>query len=64
MIDFQATPILLPPEAGGHLVVCDPFNKVFALDPATGAARWTWDPKIDKTPYAGRFKCKGVALLA
>ena len=61
MIDFQATPILLPPEAGGHLVVCDPFNKVFALDPEKGTERWSWDPKIDKTPYAGRFKCKGVA---
>lgn len=61
MIDFQATPILLPPEAGGHLVVCDPFNKVFALDPASGAERWSWDPQINKTPYAGRFKCKGAA---
>jgi quinoprotein glucose dehydrogenase len=61
MIDFQATPILLPAESGGHLVVCDPFNKVFAIDPVTGKARWSWDPEIDKTPYAGRFKCKGVA---
>jgi len=24
---FQATPILLPAEAGGHLVVCTPFNR-------------------------------------
>jgi quinoprotein glucose dehydrogenase len=61
MIDFQATPILLPPEAGGHLVVCDPFNRIFALDPAKGTERWRWDPEINKTPYAGRFKCKGVA---
>lgn len=61
MIDFQATPILLPPDSGGHLVVCDPFNRIIALDPATGAQRWSWDPEIDKTPYAGRFKCKGVA---
>jgi quinoprotein glucose dehydrogenase len=61
LIDFQATPILLPPEAGSHLVVCDPFNKVIALDPAKGSERWTYDPRIDKTPYAGRFKCKGVA---
>lgn len=60
-IDFQATPILLPAEAGGHLALCDPFGKVFALDPETGTERWSWDPEIDKTPYAGRFKCKGVA---
>ena len=60
-IDFQATPILLPPEAGGHLIVCDPFTKVIALDPATGEERWTHEPKFSKVPYAGRFKCKGLA---
>ena len=58
-IDFQATPILLPDEAGGHLVVCTPFSKVIALDPATGEERWSFDPEIDKRPFAGRFKCKG-----
>ena len=61
-IDFQATPILLPETAGGHLVVCDPFTRVMALDPATGEERWRFDPDIDKRPLAGRFKCKGVAL--
>ncbi|RMF94898.1 MAG: pyrroloquinoline quinone-dependent dehydrogenase [Gammaproteobacteria bacterium] len=61
-IDFQATPILLPAAAGRHLVVCDPFQRVIALDPATGEQRWEYDPEIDKRPLAGRFKCKGVAL--
>jgi quinoprotein glucose dehydrogenase len=61
VIDFQVTPTLLPAEAGGHLVLCDPFSKIIALDPASGAERWTFDPQIDKTPYAGRFKCKGAA---
>ncbi len=60
-IDFQATPILLPEEAGGHLIVCTPFTKVFALDPATGEERWSFEPKFDKTPYAGRFKCRGLS---
>ena len=60
-IDFQATPILLPEEAGGHLIVCDPFTKVIALDPVTGKERWTHEPKFSKVPYAGRFKCKGLA---
>lgn len=60
MIDFQNTPIRLPAAAGGSLVICDPFGKVIALDPANGREHWTMDPKIDKTPYAGRFKCKGV----
>ncbi len=61
-IDFQATPILLPEAAGRHLVVCDPFQRVIALDPATGEQRWAYDPQIDKRPLAGRFKCRGVAL--
>ncbi|MCL4790783.1 MAG: pyrroloquinoline quinone-dependent dehydrogenase [Gammaproteobacteria bacterium] len=64
MIDFQATPTLLPAAAGAHLVICDPFGKVIALDPASGRERWSMDPEIDKTPYAGRFKCKGVAYWA
>ena len=45
-------------------MICDPFGKVIALDPASGTERWSMDPKIDKTPYAGRFKCKGVAYWA
>lgn len=61
-IDFQATPILLPQDAGGHLVVCDPFTRVIALNPVSGEERWSFDPEIDKRPLAGRFKCKGVAL--
>ncbi len=63
-IDFQATPTLLPAAAGGHLMLCDPFGKVIALDPVTGRSRWTRDPQIDKTPYAGRFKCRGVEYWA
>ena len=37
---YQATPILLPPEAGGHLVTCTPFNRVIALNPVNGEERW------------------------
>jgi len=57
---YQATPILLPAEAGGHLVTCTPFNRVIALNPATGEEVWVFDPEIDLTPYAGRFNCRGV----
>ena len=60
-IDFQATPILLPEEAGGHLIVCTPFTKVIALDPVTGEERWAFEPRFSKVPYAGRFKCRGLA---
>jgi len=60
-IDFQATPILLPEEAGGHLIVCTPFTKVIALDPRNGAERWTFEPEFSKVPYAGHFKCRGLS---
>ena len=59
-IGFQATPILLPKEAGQHLVVCSPWNEVIALDPTTGKERWRFDPKISPVPFAGRFNCRGV----
>ncbi len=58
---FHVTPILLPGEAGGHLVVCTPFNRVVALDPATGAERWSHDPKVQLSEVPTRIKCLGVA---
>ena len=60
LLGFQATPILLPEEAGRHLVLCDPDNRIIALDPATGRERWAFDPEIDLSPHAGRFNCRGV----
>ena len=55
---FQATPIL----AAGRLVLCTPFNRVIALDPATGRELWVHDPGIDTTVrYANGFNCRGVA---
>jgi quinoprotein glucose dehydrogenase len=57
-IAFEATPIL----AGGTLYVCTPFNRVFALDPATGEERWVFDPKIDPTAkYSNQATCRGVS---
>ena len=60
LLGFQATPILLPEEAGRHLVLCDPYNRIIALDPATGRERWAFDPEIHLSPHAGRFNCRGV----
>jgi len=55
---FEATPILV----GGLLYVCSPFNRVFAIDPQTGAQRWSFDPEIDLTGrYANQLICRGVA---
>ncbi len=58
---FQATPILLPEAAGAHLVVCTPFNRIVALDPATGVERWSHDPQVLLSEIPTRLKCLGVA---
>lgn len=57
---FHATPILLPEAAGGSLVLCTPINRLVALDPATGAERWSFDPQIQVTEAPKRLKCLGV----
>ncbi len=55
---FEATPLLL----AGTLYFCTPFNRVIALDPTTGAERWSFDPEIDLTArYANQLTCRGVA---
>ena len=56
----QSTPILLPEAAGESLVYCTPFNRVIALDPATGKQRWTFDPEIDRGGDRP-FRCRGVS---
>jgi quinoprotein glucose dehydrogenase len=54
----QTTPILLD----GSLVFCTPFNRIVALDPATGRERWVHDPKValnHALPY--QYNCRGVS---
>ncbi|HKV05354.1 MAG TPA: pyrroloquinoline quinone-dependent dehydrogenase [Candidatus Acidoferrales bacterium] len=46
---FETTPILVD----GTLYLTTPFNRVIALDPETGALRWAYDPKIDRTWPSG-----------
>jgi quinoprotein glucose dehydrogenase len=58
---YHVTPVLLPEAAGGSLVACTPFHKVFALDPATGEERWSFDSEISFGPFKTRLKCLGVA---
>jgi quinoprotein glucose dehydrogenase len=60
---LQAVPILLPEEAGGHLVLCNPFWSVIALDPVTGEVRWQWDPEpaVQKGIRDLQYKCRGVS---
>ena len=62
---FQAVPI----HANGMLYFCTPFNRVFALDPATGDEIWVFDPHapdpdtdeplVDGERLSGT--CRGVA---
>jgi quinoprotein glucose dehydrogenase len=53
---FQNTPILF----GDSLYVCTPLNRVFALDPETGAVRWSFDPAADiEGIYT--LNCRGVS---
>lgn len=56
---FEVTPILVE----GVLYFCTPFNRVVALDPATGAEFWSYDPKIDlKGRYSNQLVCRGVSF--
>jgi quinoprotein glucose dehydrogenase len=55
---FELTPLMVD----GSLFACTPFNRVIALDPETGAERWSFDPGLDLTAnYANQFVCRGVA---
>ncbi len=58
---FGATPILLPDEAGGALVLCSPFDRLIALDPVTGEERWSYDPEVKRGVPGIQYKCRGVA---
>ncbi|UCC81929.1 MAG: pyrroloquinoline quinone-dependent dehydrogenase [Gemmatimonadota bacterium] len=54
---FEATPILFE----GLLYVSTPFSRVIALDPQTGAERWSYDPRIDlDLGYSESLVSRGV----
>lgn len=53
---WQLTPILV----GDTLYGCTAFNKVFALDPATGVEKWRYDPGVDVSQEV-LVNCRGVA---
>ena len=46
---FETTPLFV----AETLYLTTPFNRVIALDPATGRQRWAFDPKIDRHWQAG-----------
>lgn len=58
---YQVTPIY----ANEKLYLCTPFNHIVALDPATGAELWRFDPKKPLTgAFYGSNYCRGVAYWA
>jgi quinoprotein glucose dehydrogenase len=56
---FEATPLVLD----GTLYVTTPFNRIIALDAATGEQRWAYDPHIErKADYGDGLVNRGLAL--
>ena len=57
---FEATPLMV----GGALYLTTPYNRVVALHPARGVARWEYDPKAyedGQVPNGTGFVHRGVA---
>ena len=54
---FEATPLIVD----GAMYVTTPFNRLVALDPETGAQRWSFDPKLDKNRPHNLFLNRGAA---
>jgi quinoprotein glucose dehydrogenase len=55
--DVEATPIVVD----GTLYLSTPLGRVFALDPATGQARWSFDARVDPRVPFGDFTSRGVS---
>jgi len=55
---FEATPVL----AFGMLYLSTPTNIVIALDPATGAERWRYDPRINRRMDYSEVTSRGVSV--
>jgi quinoprotein glucose dehydrogenase len=55
---FEATPIVLD----GTLYLSTPYDQVIALDPATGAEHWKYDPQIDRARGYSEVTSRGVAV--
>jgi quinoprotein glucose dehydrogenase len=54
---FEATPIMVD----GTLYLSTPYNRVIALDPETGAERWTWDPQVSRSRPLALITSRGVS---
>ena len=64
--DFKENPFgttlqVVPIQVNGLLYYCTPFNRVFALDPATGKEVWVFDPHTPD-PETGELLIEGDRL--
>ncbi|MBX3564867.1 MAG: membrane-bound PQQ-dependent dehydrogenase, glucose/quinate/shikimate family [Sphingomonas sp.] len=56
----ETTPIKI----GDTLYLCTPKNILIALDPASGATKWRFDPKVPDTAIPYTAACRGVTYYA
>ncbi len=56
-VAFEATPILVD----GTLFLSTPASRVIALDPETGAEKWTFDPKVNLGNGRNEMTTRGVS---
>jgi len=54
---FESTPILVD----GRLYLTTPYSRVIALDPATGAEKWTFDPQVPLDRRYSEQTSRGVS---
>lgn len=57
---FEATPIFID----NTLYLSTPYNRVIALDPATGAEKWVYDPQVNLQKRYSEITSRGVATWA
>ncbi|RYL23073.1 glucose/quinate/shikimate family membrane-bound PQQ-dependent dehydrogenase [Acinetobacter piscicola] len=55
----QVTPI----KVGDNMYICTTHQKLVALDPATGKAKWTFDPKLKADNTFQHLTCRGVSYF-
>ena len=53
----QVTPI----KVGDSMYICTTHQKLVALDPASGKAKWTFDPKLKSDRTFQHLTCRGVS---
>ena len=54
---FESTPILVD----GTLYLTTPYSRVIALDPASGAEKWTFDPQVPLDRRYSEMTSRGVS---